>query len=367
MAKKAKPSASKRQRVFSWLKARTILQKIGLVLVAIVILFTGSLYGLSQWYVQRHKHEPFTVGATFVPNYARYFGLDPQDTMRAMVDELGLKRLRLVSYWDVGEPQPGQYNFDDLDWQFRMAEEKGVSVSLAIGLRQPRWPECHMPTWARAESMNVWEPQLKDYMRRVIERYQDSPALQSYQLENEFFLDVFGDCPDFTRERLIREFDYVKSLDSKHPVIITRSNNALGVPLYGPTPDEFGVSVYKRVWDKTITKRYFEYPLPAWFYSALAGGGELVSGKKLILHELQTEAWLPDTGEFKMNDINSIPEMNKSLDANRLRERIAYGEATGLRTMDLWGAEWWYWRKVKANDPSLWDTAKTEIHRIHDK
>jgi hypothetical protein len=49
------------------------------------------------------------------------------------------------------------------------------------------------------------------------------------------------------------------------------------------------------------------------------------------------------------------------MDAKRLKERISYGEAIGFRDIDLWGGEWWYWRKVKFNDPSLWNTIKQEI------
>ena len=222
-----------------------------------------------------------------------------------------------------------------------------------------------MPLWAQSMEMSEWEPRLMHYMSTVIERYKNSPALESYQLENEFFLDVFGICPDFSRDRLEREYNFVKLADPNHKVIISRSNNALGLPLGDPRPDEFGVSVYKRVWDKTITKRYFEYPLPPWFYASLAGGGEILTGKNLIIHELQTEAWLPDTGEFAMNDVNSIPEQNKSLNADRLKNRIRYGEATGMKSIDLWGVEWWYWRKTVAHDSSLWDTAKAEIARAN--
>jgi hypothetical protein len=76
---------------------------------------------------------------------------------------------------------------------------------------------------------------------------------------------------------------------------------------------------------------------------------------------------LPDTGEFSMNDINSIPEQNKSLNAKRLKDRIRYGEGAGMKQMDLWGVEWWYWRKVKAGDDSLWQTAQSELARIAEK
>lgn len=334
------------------------LRRLILGFIALVLLTVGSMYGIAQWYIARHSHESLQYGVTFIPSYAEHFGLDAQDTMQAIIDELGVKRFRLVSYWEDIEPVPGVYDFSKLDWQFEKAEAAGAKVSLAIGLRQPRWPECHMPPWALHLPKDIWYPQLKDVMKRVVERYRDHPSLVSYQLENEFFLTVFGECPDFSRERLIDEYDFVKSLDPDTKLIVSRSNNALGLPVGQPTPDEFAVSVYKRVWDKTITKRYFEYPFPAWFYGFLAGAGEIVTGKNMIIHELQAEAWLPEG--FNMNTA-SIEEQNKSLNAQRLRDRFEYGRATGIKTVDLWGVEWWYWRKVHLGDPSLWDVAREQF------
>lgn len=343
-----------------WPKSK-VLSRLLMGLVLIIFIFVGTMYGTAQWYIARHKNEPISIGSTFVPNYAKSFGLDPKDTFNAMIDDLGIERIRLVSYWKTHEPMPGKYDFSELDWQFKKAEQENIKVSLAIGLRQPRWPECHMPKWAEGLPKSDWSVRLKNYMGKVIERYKGSPALESYQLENEFFLSVFGICPDFSRDRLIDEYKFVKKLDPSRPVIISRSNNAMGLPVGQPRPDMFAVSIYKRVWDKTATKRYIEYPFPAWFYASLAGGGEILTGKNLFVHELQAEAWLPDKPEFKMNDIASIPEQDKSLDAQRLSGRFDYGVATGMKRIDLWGAEWWYWRKEVAKDPSLWNTAKEKI------
>ena len=338
---------------------RGLLQKIICVVVALVIGWTAVMYSVAQWYIAKHKNEPLNIGATFIPDYARYFELDPQQTMKAMINDLGIRRFRLVSYWDKIEPTPGTYDFSDLDWQFKLAEESGSKVSLAVGLRQPRWPECHGPKWAMDQPMTVWAPKLKDFMGAVINRYKTSPALQEYQLENEFFLTVFGICPDFSRSRLVDEFKYVKAADPSHPVLISRSNNWIGLPLGDPRPDKFGISVYKRVWDKTITKRYFEYPLPAWFYATLAGGAEIFTGKDMIIHELQSEAWVPDS--FMGIKNAPLSEGYKSMNADRLHNRIRYGVATGMKTIDIWGVEWWYYAKVKQGDPALWDTARVEL------
>lgn len=358
------------QMILNWLglslPSRPLLKRLVLVFLALMVAWTFVMYSIAQHYIEKHKDEPLVIGATFIPTYAESFGLDPKETMTEVIGDLGIKRLRLVSYWDEYEKEQGKYDFTELDWQFRLAEEKGAKISLAIGLRQPRWPECHMPTWAERLTKAQWSEELKKYMRKVVERYKESPALEEYQLENEYFLEVFGICPDHSRDRLIDEYNFVKSIDPDHPLTVSRSNNALGLPLRAPRADEFSVSIYKRVWDRTITKRYFEYPLPAWFYASLAGSGEILTGRNLFIHELQTEAWLPPDQNFAMNDLASIPEQNKSMNPERLKERIRYGEATGMRTMDLWGVEWWYWRKVKANDPSLWNTARNEIERLQD-
>jgi Beta-galactosidase len=325
-----------------------------------VVAFTAGSYGIAQWYIQKHKNQPLVLGASFVPDYAESFGLDPKATLTAMLSDLKLKQVRLVSYWQDIEPTPGHYDFSKLDWQFALANKYHAEVSLSIGLRQPRWPECHSPGWVNIDPNNqsAWRPQLNKFIEAVIKHYQNNPALQDYELENEYFLKVFGQCTDFSRSRLVDEYNLVKAMDTVHPVIVSRSDNWVGIPLGQPTPDQFAISVYKRVWDATITHRYFEYPLPAWFYAALAGEEEIVSGKDMIIHELQTEPWTPNGLEITQI---SVKEMYKSMDPQRLRDRINYGEATGMRTIDLWGAEWWYYMKVKQHDPAIWNVVKTAV------
>jgi len=340
-------------------------RRILIVALAAISVSMLATYGVAEWYIHKHKNQPLILGASFIPDYATSFGLDPQQTLQAMLepssqDGLALKQVRLVSYWSDIEPTPGQYDFSKLDWQFALANKYGAKVSLAIGLRQPRWPECHEPSWVNIDSNNrqAWEPQLFKYISAVVNRYKDNPALQDYELENEFFMKVFGECKDFDRNRLVAEFNLVKGLDMQHNVIISRSDNWIGVPVGKPTPDEFAISVYKRVWDATITHRYFEYPLPSWFYASLAGWEELLSGKDMIIHELQAEPWTPKGQDITQT---SVKEQYKSMNPKRLKDRIKYGENTGMRTIDLWGAEWWYYMKVQKHDPGTWNVVKQAI------
>jgi hypothetical protein len=328
--------------------------KIWLCFVGLLLVCLAGMYGIAQWYILSNKHKPTNLGTTFVPAYAESLGLEPQQTMDALLNDLHVKHFRLVSYWDQIEPSEGNYDFSQLDWQFKKAEEHSATVTLSLGLRQPRWPECHMPAWALDEPKSVWQPQLERFMQVVIDRYKDSPSLASYQLENEYFLTAFGTCTDFSRDRLESEYGIVKRADPDHPVIISRSNNVLGLPLGDPRPDEFGVSIYKRVWSPIIG-RYVEYPFPAWFYAFMAGSQKIVTGKDTIVHELQAEAW-PPNGQSIMQ--TSLDEQNKSFDAQRFKDRIEYGKATGMHDIYVWGSEYWYYRLVIMKDPSLWDVAK---------
>jgi len=333
--------------------------KIVVILASLIVLCVGTMYGIARWYIWSESSKPLQLGTTFIPNYAQQFGLDPKDTMNALANDLDIKHFRLVSYWNDIEKSPGKYDFSQLDWQFNIAEKAGAKVTLSIGLRQPRWPECHKPSWIDTrQPESQWYPQLQNFMGAVIQRYKNSPVLDSYQVENEYLLKVFGECNNFERSRLVKEFNFVKKMDPKHTVIIARSNNALGTPLYSPTPDEFGVSVYKRVWDAAVTHRYVEYPFPAWFYASLAGTEKIIKGRETVIHELQAEPWPPHG-----KNLVDVPttELNKSLDARRLQDRFTYGRATGIKKIDLWGAEYWYYMKIKRDDPSFWNIAKQEL------
>lgn len=221
-----------------------------------------------------------------------------------------------------------------------------------------------MPDWAANEAEQTWQPQLERFMTAVVQHYQHSPALGSYQVENEFFLKGFGICDQIpgaeNRDRLISEYQLVRRLDNnRHTIIISRSNNALGWPVGQPQPDKFGISIYKRVWDAGVTHRYLEYPYPAWYYAFVAGWEKLLTGKDLMIHELQAEAWAPNGQSLQQV---SLSEQNKSLNAKRLADRFQYGRATGMRQIYLWGAEYWYYRQRVLHDPSLWNVAKQEFN-----
>ena len=97
-----------------------------------------------------------TYGMSFNTLYAQELGLDWEETYDAILTDLGVRHLRLAAHWPMVEPTQDTYNFTELDHQLAKAGEVGAEVIFGVGRRLPRWPECHVPTWAKTLS---WEQQ----------------------------------------------------------------------------------------------------------------------------------------------------------------------------------------------------------------
>ncbi len=337
------------------LRPRKRWHKVLIILTGGVAVCWAVMFGAGTLYQHRHQHESYQVGMSFSVPYAQELGLDWQATYTAMLEELHPSHVRLMSYWNTIEPTPGTYNFENLDWQMDQAAKYGTTVSMAIGERQPRWPECHTPAWANQLTMIEHRQAVLAFTKAVVIRYRNHPALQSWQLENEYFNRSFGKCTDYSRERLQNELQTVHALD-KHPVALSFADQ-LGFPLFGPVPDQYGTSLYTGNYVKLIG--YFAYPIPVQFYSAKAQFIEWLHHRKTFIHELQLEPWGPQQTRYM-----SIAEQDHYMSARHISKNITFARATGMKTIDLWGVEWWYWRKTHFNDSSVWDTIKNVIEQM---
>lgn len=294
-------------------------------------------------------------GVSFSYTYSQYLGIDPKKCLNEILKGLRVKRLRLMSYWPLHEPEPGKYDFKELDWQIKLAEEYNAEVTLCLGLRQPHWPESHWPEWATQMPDNAWQEYLLSYIKTVINRYKDSKAIVSYQLENEAMLKRFGLKGNFDRNRFKKEFRLVKEADPSKPVIMTMSDS-WGLPWFGPKPDLFGFSIYRYFFDRGDYRHSSRRPL---FYRVRAVLIRLKSRRKVFIHELQCEPWGP----------KAIPDMKVEQQINlmskeRINEMIDFAKATKLFPIDLWGAEWWYYLKTEHNKPEIWEYIKAKFTQL---
>jgi hypothetical protein len=286
--------------------------------------------------------DPLKYGISFSIKQCRGFSIDPTQTLEWLLGQ-GWRRFRLMSYWDEHEKHPGEYNFDALDAQIEQIQAAGGIVTLCLGARQPRWPENHWPEWAWNANKPERTQALLRYVEIVVKRYQSKDCIVSYQLENEALLASFGRRAEVDRKRLRDEFRLVKQLDPSRPVIMSTSNS-WGVPLRRPIPDLIGFSYYHIAWNGTL-QRYSTTGHSAFVHRLRASVIRLFLRRRSFIHELQCEPWAPKA-------IWEVPveEQEKSMGVQQIVRSITKAKRTGLQPIDIWGAEWWYWRHLRGDD-----------------
>lgn len=291
-------------------------------------------------------------GVNFSQKHAELLGLGWQETYTALINDLGIKNIKLAVHWDLIEPERGNYNFEDLDWQIDEADKKEIKLLLVIGMKTPRWPECHIPEWAKSLNKEEQQENILNLLKEIVLKYKDRVSVAAWQVENESFF-PFGDCPWTDKEFLKKEIELVKSLDGqKRSVVISDSGEGSFWIQAAKLGDIVGTTMYRKVWIRELGI-YLSYPFPPNFYWAKAQIIKNLFNKKVICVELQAEPWGP-----KLLYDSSPEEQEKSMTLKQFQENIKFSQKTGFDTFYLWGAEWWYWMKEKQNNSSFWEEAK---------
>ena len=232
-----------------------------ILLVFIIFLF---IFGCYLFIGKTEPSEEITWGVNFSQKQAQNLGLDWKETYLVLLEDLGVKFLKVATYWDFIESKEGEYNFEDLDWQIKKAEERGVKILLAIGMKSPRWPECHLPEWAKNLSKEKQQERILILIEKIVLRYRDSGAIRYWQVENEPFF-PFGECPWRDKKFLKKEIELVKQLDSqKRPVIISDSGEGSFWITAAKFGDIVGTTMYEKVWFRQLNFM-FAIPFPRLF------------------------------------------------------------------------------------------------------
>src|SRR3989344_1515909 len=258
---------------------------------------------------------------------------------------------RPISWDDIGQ-EKNMLDFSDLDWQINEAQKRNVKIILAVGMKVPRWPECHIPKWAQTLSQEEREKELKLYLTEVVKRYKNNKTIKIWQVENEPFL-RFGECPKREKNFIKNEISLMKSLDKSRPILITESGEIGWWPKAAKKGDIFGTTMYRRIYNKYFGQ--VNYHLPTEFFILKEKATRFLindHNKKFIVIELSAEPWMAK------QIYETLPEEQlKSFDLDFFKDTIQYAKATGFDEYYLWGAEWWYYMKVNGHS-EFWEEAK---------
>lgn len=322
------------------------------ILLGTVVVFLAFLFYFFAGRAPEASH--ITWGATFSQMQAEHLGLDWKQTYSAILQDLGVKKIKLHTQWDWIEGKKGELYFADTDWQLKEAEKNNAKIIYVVGMKTGRWPECHLPTWASTLSKQEQQDGLLNYITAVVERYKHELSIEYWQVENEPLF-RFGKCLWYDRDFLRKEITLVKSLDPTRQIIISDSGELslwIGAARMG---DVVGVTMYRKVWTHIYGDIgfYWNSIFPPMSYWRKAEIVQKFFGKKVIGVELQAEPWT-------VKPFFNVPlsEQEKSMDLNQFKANVQFAKKTGLDAFYFWGTEWWYWMKKKQQRPEIWNEAK---------
>ena len=316
----------------------------GLIVLVLVAAF-------SYFYFSFHPAKQIVWGVNYSPAYARYLGADDKQLFSNILSDLKIKNIRLMVYWEDMEKTEGKFDFSEMDYYLTEAQKANTKIILAVGHKQPRWPECHNPKWFDSLSQTQQNAAILEMLKAVVSHAKSFSVIRLWQVENEPLFNYGSDCPPTSEEFLKEEIDLVRSLDSR-PILTTDSGEKGEWIKTAEYADVFGSTMYREVHNPKYGG-YVKYPIPAFFYQIRAGILKVFTGKSLVLGvELQAEPWF-------ITDAHQTPiaEQLVHMNENILKQNLDYAAKVGFPENYLWGVEWWNFMRQNGHS-EFWDTIK---------
>lgn len=290
-----------------------------ILLFSLIAVFVYLMFGSLE------SNSEINFGVTFSQISAEELNIDWQRVYTNILDDLGVRKLRLIAYWPLIEGNKGEYLFDDLDWQINNAKAKGAEVILVI--------ESKLPEWAKELNTDEKQESTLLFLKEVINHYNSKAIIKSWEIgEKEI--------------SLVRETDF-----SNKPIILTVNGEFDSWLKPAILADNLGISIIRNNW--TQYWGYFSYPIRPIFYKKRADLTKFLTGlDKIIITELQAEP----IGPKSIIDMSST-EWENSMSLNKFQDTINYVKRTGFDEVYFKGVEWWYYMKGEGND-SFWNVAK---------
>lgn len=354
-------------------RLKQIILKLTLPLLLTLLLIFSSDF-LLQWTIQDPGvARELKVGATFIQLNAEYLHLDWQAAYREIINDIGIKYIRIPIFWDQIEPKPGVFDWKTLDWQLEEAAKANAKVLLVVGHRVPRYPECYAPKWTLPLSKSEFKQALFRMTEAAVLHFRNHPALETWQVENEPLAKIFGKIWGGSTCREVdalvsEEVKFVRSLDQhQRPIVVTYAFTPWTASQLRETlkfdSDIVAITLFNKVFFRSpIYNGYVEmFKLGAIAPLRLAYQKTIAEqhNKQFWVAELQAEPWGPD-GPYQFDRPEDAYE---SMNSDRLKATWNYATQSGVSRIYLWGVEWWLAERNKGNS-SMLNTAKDLITQV---
>ena len=340
-------------------------------LIVMALFAWASIAASGGWSSSPPRSQPI-YGLDFSCHQAEWLGEDCKTAYTAMLDQLGVRHIRLSAYWNEIEPGPGQFDFSSIDWQIDEAAQHGVAVTLSVGIKGQRSPEFYMPDWvvagrrvpdgdSPANYPDIAAAAL-EYVQATVQHEADKPTVEVWQVENEPYVHFWQTAHDWSLPEWFveREAATVRDADPQHrPMLITHASWLRTDGTWRRilnTANIVGEAVYTKRQRGPLA---FVYLLPFHLGPLTPDlpGQEATAqamGKAIWISELQAEPFEAPWVDIRSASSCSFPSFSPSL----VRENLILALRAGVQRGYLWGAEWWYFCLTQRGDPSYWQVAQ---------
>lgn len=299
------------------------------------------------------------IGTTFSQKQCHYLELNYTEALNNILT-LPLTYVRVAAYWDEIEPVSGIFNFNVLDNIINLIMKSDKKIILAVGMKAPRWPEFHFPSWVKnkynCELSKIpmdTQTELSDlafqFIKQVVNRYKNIAAISHIQIENEAFNNF-----SFTKNRFL-SFSYIRrSVNLCHvlcpdkKILLTNAISLSPFELNKSYQESFrqnisladavGINVYSCV---PVGKTSYLRPTFLYWWQLSRWQKTMQKcGVERWVTEVQAEPW-----EFQ-SAVHTQKTVYPSCSPQSTKALIHKLSDTGFQVILLWGCEYWYWSKL---------------------
>ncbi len=360
-----------------------------IIITLFVILFLYISYAFLSPFPSRNLAEGFKPDYGFSYSFERagWFGLDSRKAYIDLLDSAHFKWVRLPFFWDsMVRRDSGNWvftnDFEDLRFAVEQAKKRDIKVIVALGAKTPYYPEFHLPSEeARKlkfgqviDSANPIVPDLVNVDKMVVSELSSYDNIAYWQVENEPFLANVNNWK-IDKSVLLMEMSAVRKADPYgRPIILNHvgpaaldgrwkglvallgGNDVIGVNAYFKTQGTylFSFDLFGRTF-KAPWPRSFSWPVQSWLFLSPnffnLAHDENLNKHDLWVLEMQAEPYirvLADADKEEAFSASDIGRANKYLVDSR------------VKSVGLWGAEFWEYRKSKG-DLSWLDSVKAVV------